>query len=410
MRSLLTAGTLVLPDSVLPDSALPDLVLPDSALSGSVLTDAWLLIEDGIIHSFGTRGDSLPQHNEHHDLPGAVLAPALFDIHVHGAAGHDVMEGTAEGVSHVTRFLASHGVGAFLPTTVTAPVDDILRALDGLATLIETPGSDPDMRGVAVPLGIHLEGPFLSHAKRGVHPPALLQPPTVDLFDRFWQVSRGHIRLITIAPELPGALDLIRYATALGVRVSLGHSDATAAQTREGIAAGGVSATHTYNAMRGLDHREPGMLGAVLDDDSLYAEIIADGIHVDPITVRIYWRSKGPGRAILITDGMSATGMPNGRYRLGMFDVDVADGRATHGDVLAGSVLTMDRAVHNFAAFTGAPLATVARLATANPAALAGFAQSHGTIAAGRRADVIAFSPEGRLVATCIAGRFARVQ
>jgi N-acetylglucosamine-6-phosphate deacetylase len=386
MRRLLTAEALLLPDGVLPDP--------------------WLLIEDGTIHSFGTRGNGLPQHSEHHDLPGALLTPAMLDIHVHGAAGHDVMEGTVESVSHVTRFLALHGVGAFLPTTVTAPVDDILRALDGLAALIETPGS---VEG-AVPLGIHLEGPFLSHAKRGVHPPALLQAPSIELFDRFWQAARGHIRLMTIAPELPSALDLIRHATALGVRISLGHSDATAAQTRDGIAAGGVSATHTYNAMRGLDHREPGMLGVVLDDDALYAEIIADGIHVDPITVRIYWRSKGPARAILITDGMSATGMPNGRYRLGSFEVDVADGRATYGDVLAGSVLTMDRAVHNFAAFTGAPLATVAKLATANPAALAGFVQSHGAIGAGRRADVIAFSPEGQLVATCIAGRFARAQ
>ncbi|HEY3989433.1 MAG TPA: N-acetylglucosamine-6-phosphate deacetylase [Acidobacteriaceae bacterium] len=386
MRILLTAGTLVLPESV--------------------VADPWLLIEDGVIESFGIRGDGLPQHSEHHDLPGAVLAPAMLDIHVHGAAGHDVMEGTAAGVSHVTRFLALHGVGAFLPTTVTAPVDDILRALDGLATLIEKPGS---VEG-AMPLGVHLEGPFLSHAKRGVHPPELLQPPSIELFDRFWQAARGHIRLMTVAPELPNALDLIKHATALGVRISLGHSDATAAQTRAGIAAGGVSATHTYNAMRGLDHREPGMLGVVLDDDALYAEIIADGIHVDPITIRIYWRAKGPSRAILITDGMSATGMPNGRYRLGSFEVDVADGRATHGDVLAGSVLTMDRAVRNFAEFTGAPLAVVTRLATANPAKLACFSESHGAIAAGRSANVIAFSPEGQLVATCIAGRFARVQ
>lgn len=396
MRTLLTAGTLVLPDSDLPDSDLPE----------STLADPWLLIEDGIIHSFGTRGDGLPQHNEHHDLPDALLAPAMLDIHVHGAANHDVMEGTAEGVSHVSRFLAARGVAAFLPTTVTAPVDDTLRALDGLATLIESPGS---VEG-ATPLGVHLEGPFLSHAKRGVHPPALLQPPSIELFDRFWQASRGTIRLMTVAPELPQALDLIRHATALGIRISLGHSDATAAQTREGIAAGGISATHTYNAMRGLDHREPGMLGEVLDDDSLYAEIIADGIHVQPIAVRIYWRSKGPSRAILITDGMSATGMPNGRYRLGTFDVDVADGHATHDGVLAGSVLTMDRAVHNFAAFTAAPLATVTRLASANPAALTGLSDSHGVIAPGRRADIIAFSPEGQLVATCIAGRFARAQ
>ncbi len=389
MRILLTAGTLVLPESA--------------------VADPWLLIEDGVIHSFGTRGDGLPQHSQHHDLPGALLAPAMFDIHVHGAAGHDVMEGTPEGVSHVTRFLAARGVGVFLPTTVTATVDKTLHALEGLAALIENPGS---IEG-AVPLGIHLEGPFLSHAKRGVHPPELLQPPSIELFDRFWQASRGHIRLMTVAPELPNTLDLIRHASALGVRISLGHSDATAAETREGIAAGGVSATHTYNAMHGLDHREPGMLGEVLDNDSLFAEIIADGIHVDPIAVRIYWHCKGPSCAILITDGMSATGMPNGRYRLGTFDVDVADGRATAAGspgVLAGSVLTMDRAVRNFASFTGAPLATVTRLAAANPAALTGFADHYGAIAAGRRADVVAFSPEGKLVATCIAGRFAPAQ
>jgi N-acetylglucosamine-6-phosphate deacetylase len=390
MRSLFTAAALALPDRV--------------------LHDVWLLIEDGAIHSFGTRGDGLPQHQQHHELGGTLLAPAMVDIHVHGAAGHDVMEGTPEGVARVTSFLATRGVGAFLPTTVTAPIDDTLRALAGLATLIETAAQDPLANGGATPLGIHLEGPFLSHAKRGVHPPAQLQPPSVALFDRFWQAARGTIRLMTIAPELPGALELITHAARLGVRVSLGHSNATAAETEAGIAAGAQSATHTYNAMRGLDHREPGMLGVVLDDDKLYAELICDGIHVDPVAVRLYYRAKGPDRAILITDGMSATGMPNGRYKLGGFDVDVADGRATSDGVLAGSVLTMDRAIENFFRFTGAPLATVAQLATHNPAALTGFDQQHGAIAAGRRADLIALSPEGKLVATCIAGRFARVQ
>lgn len=386
MRSLLTAAALVLPDRV--------------------LHDVWLLIEDGAIHSFGTRGDGLPQHQHHHELAGALLAPAMLDIHVHGAAGHDVMEGTAEGVAHVTRFLASRGVGAFLPTTVTAPLDHTLRALEGLAVLIEAAAQDPLASEGATPLGIHLEGPFLSHAKRGVHPPAQLQPPSIALFDRFWQAARGTIRLMTIAPELPGALDLIAHATARGVRVSLGHSDATAAETEAGIAAGAQSATHTFNAMRGLDHREPGMLGAVLDSERLYAELICDGIHVDPIAVRLYYRAKGAERAILITDGMSATGMPNGRYKLGSFDVDVEDGRAMSDGVLAGSVLTMDRAVKNFFRITGAPLATVAQLATRNPAALTGLDQ-HGRIAAGCRADLIALSPEGELLATFIAGRSA---
>ena len=385
MRSLLTASALVLPESV--------------------VNDAWLLIEDGTVHSFGTRGDGLPQHAEQHDLPGALLAPALFDIHVHGAAGHDVMEGAQEGVAHVSTLLAQHGVGAWLPTLVTAATDRTLRALDGLATLIEQqtlPG--------AAPLGIHMEGPFLSYKKRGVHPPEFLQAPSIELFDRFWQVSRGNVRLITIAPELPGALELIQHASSLGVRVSLGHSDATAAETRAGIAAGGVSSTHTYNAMRGLEHREPGMLGVVLDQEDLFAEIIADGHHVDPVAVRIFWHSKGPARAILITDGLSATGMPEGHYTLGSFEVDVVNGVCMHGDTVAGSILTLDRAVKNFAEFTHAPLATVTRLGSANPAALTGFADSHGAIAAGRRADIVAFSPEGQLVATCIAGRFARVQ
>lgn len=385
MRILLTAGTLVLPESA--------------------FADPWLLIEDGVIHSFGTRGDGLPEHYQHHDLPGAVLAPALFDIHVHGSAGHDVMEATPEGVSHVSRFLASRGVGAWLPTLVTAAADRTLRALDGLATLIEQktlPG--------AVPLGIHMEGPFLSYKKRGVHPPEYLQAPSIELFDRFWQASRGTIRLITIAPELEGALDLIAHASSLGIRVSLGHSDASAAEARAGIAAGGVSATHTYNAMRGLEHREPGMLGVVLDEDKLFAEIIADGLHVDPLAVRIFWRAKGAARAILITDGLSPTGMPEGHYMLGSFEVDVVNGVCMHGNVVAGSVLTLDRAVRNFAEFTGAPLATVTRLASANPAALTGFADHYGAIAPGRRADVVAFSPEGKLVATCIAGRFAPAQ
>jgi N-acetylglucosamine-6-phosphate deacetylase len=385
MRSLLTAGALLLPEGVLPDP--------------------WLLIEDGVIHSFGNRSDGLPQHTEHHELPGALLTPAMLDIHVHGAAGHDVMEGTADGVAPVSTLLAKHGVGAWLPTLVTAAADRTLRALDGLATLIERkslPG--------AVPLGVHLEGPFLSYSKRGVHPPEYLQAPSVELFDRFWQAARGTVRLITIAPELPGALELITHAASLGVRVSLGHSDATAAQTREGIAAGGVSATHTYNAMRGLEHREPGMLGVVLDDENLYAEIIADGKHVDPVAVRVFWRNKGAARAILITDGLSATGMPEGHYTLGGFDVEIKGGVGWHNGIVAGSVLTMDCAVRNFTSFTHAPLSTVARLASANPAAMIGFADSHGSIAEGRRADVVAFSPEGQLVATCVAGRFARTQ
>jgi N-acetylglucosamine-6-phosphate deacetylase len=393
MRMLLTAAALVLPDCVLGE-------------------DPWLLIEDGVMAGFGRRGDGQPPHQQHYDLPATVLAPALVDIHVHGAMNHDVMEGCAS-AAVVSRFLATRGVGAFLPTTVTAPLDDTLRALDALATCVEegaTTETGGDRTPAARPLGVHLEGPFLSHAKRGVHAPQQLQTPSIALFDRFWQAARGTIRLMTIAPELPGALALIAHVRALGVRVSLGHSNATAAEAHAGIAAGAASATHTFNAMRGFDHREPGMLGAVLDAEDLYAEIIADGIHVDPIAIRLFAKAKRASRAILVTDGISATGMPNGRYRLGQMEVEVEDGRCTHDGVLAGSVLTLDRAVRNFADYTGLPLPAVTRMAAHHPAMLTGFDHQYGAICVGRRADLVALTAQGQLAATCIAGRFERAR
>ena len=200
-----------------------------------------------------------------------------------------------------------------------------------------------------VRLGFIWKGLFLSHAKRGVHPAAELQPPSVELFQRFQQAARGQIRLITIAPETPGALELIAYVTQCGTRVSLGHSDATSEETRAAIAAGAVSATHTFNAMRRLDHREPGIAGVVLDAEPLYAELICDGIHVAPEFVRLWLRAKGDERAILVSDGISATGMPDANYLLGELEVTVKDGRclltsdlANGVQTLAGSVLTMD--------------------------------------------------------------------
>src|ERR1019366_6307589 len=183
----------------------------------------------------------------------------------------------------------------------------------------------------------------------------LLEPSCVT-FDRLYDATEGHVRLMTLAPELPGATELAAHATARGVRVSVGHSNATAAETRACIASGAVSATHTFNAMRALDHREPGILGTVLTNDDLFAELICDGIHVAPEMVKLWWKAKGAERAILVTDAMSATGMPDGEYHLGGFAVEVSHGRAMARGVLAGSVLTLDRALANFLEFTGAPL------------------------------------------------------
>jgi N-acetylglucosamine-6-phosphate deacetylase len=317
------------------------------------------------------------------------------------------MEATPQALSVIGSFLASRGTGSYLATTVTAPLDTILSSLSGLAKLISKPGQ-AGVEALARPIGIHLEGPFLSHSKRGVHPPEFLLAPDTAIFDRLFDAAEGQVRLMTLAPELPGAAELAAHATARGVRVSVGHSNATAAETRAAIAAGAVSVTHTFNAMRPLDHREPGILGVVLTTDSLFAELICDGIHTAPELVKLWWKAKGPERAILVTDAMSAAGMPDGEYQLGGFAVQVANGKATLGDVLAGSVLTLDRALENFLRFTGAPLEQALRLLTANPAAMIGFSHQAGSLAVGQPANLVAVDATGQLVGSVVNGLSAR--
>ncbi len=379
MRTVLTASQLFTPDRVVLQPAV--------------------VIEDGVIAEIVSRRDAPLPAGRHVELPDCTLAPALFDVHIHGSGGHDLMEGTASVVNHVGEFLARRGVGAYLATTMTAPMDVLLRSLSGLAKLLHAP-----VEG-ARPHGIHIEGPFLSPHKRGAHAAHQLQTPSVAAFDRLWQAAEGKIRLMTIAPELPGALETIAHATTLGVRVSLGHSNAVAAEAQAGVRAGGVTATHTFNAMRAFDHREPGILGEVLTNDNLYAEMICDGLHVDPAAVRLFWKAKGKDRALLVTDAMSATGMPDGTYHLGEVEVRVKDGRCITGeDTLAGSTLTLERAVRNFAAFTGAPLADVIPLATRNPARMIGLEGEVGSLAPGRSADIAVFSAKNELVETFLRG------
>ena len=234
-----------------------------------------------------------------------VLTSSFLDVHIHGAVSHDVMEALPSGFATMERFLASRGVGHYLPTTVTAPIDETLRAMERIAEHIES----ADERGGesrATPIGIHLEGPFLSHIKRGVHNETDLRKPDRKLFDRFQEAARGHIRLMTVAPEIPGALELIAHAAAQSVRVSMGHTNALAGEARAGIAAGASSATHTFNAMRAMDHREPGVVSVVLTDQETFAELICDGIHVAPEMVRVFAACKSIERVILVTDGMSA--------------------------------------------------------------------------------------------------------
>ena len=363
-----------------------------------------ILIEDGKIDSIASRETTeLPAGARVLNFPGATLGPSFFDVHIHGAAGHDVMEATPEALESMGTFLASRGTSAYLATTVTASLDATLRALDGLANEI----AKLPQPGRARPLGIHLEGPFLSHQKRGAQPAEHLLPPSIATFDRMIDAAHGHVRLMTLAPELPGAAELTAHATSRGVRVSIGHSNATAAETRAAIAAGAVSATHTFNAMRPLDHREPGILGTVLTSDNLFSEMICDGIHTESEIVRLWWRAKGLERAILVTDAMAAAGMPEGEYQLGEFPVQVKDGRATVGGVLAGSVLTLDRALANFIQFTGASVEQALRLLSQNPAAMTGLAHRCGTLAPGKSANLVAIDATGKLVASIVGGQQA---
>jgi N-acetylglucosamine-6-phosphate deacetylase len=362
--------------------------------------DSMIVVEDGRIAAIGEQAASkLPPGANVRNFPDGILAPAFFDQHIHGAAGHDIMEGTPEALSCIGRFLASHGTAAFLATTVSAPLDVTLRSLEGLARVI----AQAPVEREAKPIGIHLEGPFLSHSKRGAHPANRLLPPDIGVFDRMYEAAEGNVRLMTMAPELPGAAELVAHAISRGVRISLGHSEADASATRAAIDAGATSATHTYNAMRVLDHKNAGILETVLTTDEIYAELICDGIHNMPELVRLWWRAKGPERAILITDAMSATGMPDGEYQLGDFPVRVANGRASIGDALAGSLLTLDKALGNFVAFTGASVENGLRLMTANPAAMTGFTD-RGSLAVDGPADFVAVDAKGNLLASVVGG------
>jgi len=364
-----------------------------------------VFIEGGVIDEIGSRIEQrCPENIPLMDFGDAILAPGFVDLHIHGGAGHDVMNDDPAGLKSFERHLAKHGVTSYFPTTVTAPLDPTLAALDRLASEIE----NAERRGEAEssrarPLGIHLEGPFISHARRGVHPPENILLPTLERFERFWQAARGKIRMMTIAPELDGAKEVIEEAARRNVCVSLGHSDATLDAARAGVAAGARHATHTFNAMRPLDHRNPGIIGEVLTDSRLSADLIADGVHLDPVMVLLVLKSKGPEAAVLITDATSATGMPDGRYRLGSLEVEVKGGRCTADGKLAGSVLTMDRAVRNVMQFADWELSQVVRLASWNPARVAGLS-GKGKIEAGCAADFVVLTPSGEVKTSIIGG------
>ena len=360
-----------------------------------------LIDGDKIVRLSSRSSAEIPAGSRHIDFEGSFLAPGLIDLHVHGAVGYDLMQDDETGRAAFEKFLIRHGVTSYYPTTLTASLADTLRSLERLGRAIEQAETRPE-GSRACPLGIHLEGPFLSHLRRGVHPPESLLTPTLDTFKRLWQASQGKIKVMTIAPELPGALEVIAEAAKLGVCVSLGHSDATLEQTKAGIAAGGRHATHTFNAMRPLGHRDPGIAGEVLANVSITADIIADGVHLHPSIVRVFLQAKGVERTVLVTDATAGTGMPEGRYMLGSLEVEVRDGKCLHDGKLAGSVLTLDQAVRNAMEFAGIDLQQSLRLATLNAARAV--QTTRGVLQEGLTADLAVFTPSGKVRATLARG------
>ena len=346
------------------------------------------MIRDGVIDAIGPRsGMSLPAGAQEVRTTGDTAVPGFIDVHIHGAGGRDVMEGTSEALGTVARTLARHGTTSFLATTVTASPEDTRRSVSGIAKYISQQLATDEKR--AEVLGVHYEGPFLSKVRRGVHPAEWIQLPSAELLDSFLRAAAGNARLLTLAPEVMGAAPCIEAAHKAGVLVAMGHTDATYEQARAAIARGVHHAVHMYNAMRPFSHRDSGVIGAVLTSPEVTAELIADGVHVEEAAMKMLLQAKGSGRTILISDGLSATGMPDGKYMLGSFEVTVTGGICRNAEgKLAGSTLTLDRALRNVVAL-GMPLADTVRMLTLNPATLLGIEFKKGALRTGADADIV---------------------
>ena len=363
------------------------MILTGATLVGGAHPDGgadWLRVEDGVITELGSGRP-----------PGAAtgladgwLVPGFVDLHVHGGGGGSFQD---DDPAAAVAFHRAHGTTTLLASLVSAPVDDLVAAVARLAAAT----SDGLLAGV------HLEGPWLAGSRAGAHAPEVLAPPDPDAVLRL--LEAGPVRVVTLAPELPGALDAVRTLRAHGVVVAVGHTAATYEETRAAIAAGASLGTHLFNAMAPVHHRAPGPVLALLEDPSVVVELVVDGVHLHPAVVRAVL-DRAPGRVALVTDAISAAGCADGTYRLGGREVSVVDGapRLAGTDIIAGSVLTMDAAVRRVVA-GGTDLATAVEAATATPARVLGL-RDRGSLAVGHRADLVHLSPDLTVRRTWVAG------
>jgi N-acetylglucosamine-6-phosphate deacetylase len=366
------------------------IVTPSGTVAGEVA------IEDGRIAAV-SEGNG--QHRDALDVGQQWLVPGYIDTHVHGGGGAQCNTADPDEIGSVASFHAEHGTTALLATTVAAPLAQLTDALGAIAHCVST------RRGATV-LGAHLEGPFLSPAQPGAMEPAMFTPPDRSALERLLAAGAGTVRMMTLAPELPGALELVQLLVGEGVAPSLGHSDASYDETLAAVRAGARAATHLFNGMGPFHHRDPGVIGAALDMPEVSCELICDGTHLAPAAVRLTYRAKGNTGVRLVTDAMQAAGMPDGQYRLGAATVEVRDGVATlaGGRSIAGSTLTMDLAVRNAVRFLGISVPEAVTLASANPARLLGLDDRKGAIAAGMDADLLVLGEDLLCRATMVGG------
>ncbi|WP_214414866.1 N-acetylglucosamine-6-phosphate deacetylase [Sphaerisporangium fuscum] len=339
--------------------------------------EGWITVEDGRFTHIG-QGQA---PRDGHSLAGRYVVPGFVDMHTHGGAGGSFPSGDQEEARRVAAFHAEHGTTTIVASLVTAAPADLARATAALAELCDD----------GLLAGVHFEGPYIARARCGAHNPSLLRAPSPGEFAGLLKAGRGHVRMLTIAPELPGGLDTVRAAVSEGVIAALGHSDATYDQAREAIEAGCTVATHLYNALPSLHHREPGPIAALLEDERVTIELINDGVHVHPAMLRLASAVAGANRTALITDAMAAAGIGDGTYRLGSLEVEVADGvaRLVEGGSIAGSTLTMDVAFRRSVQEVGVSIVEAAEMASLTPARVLGLSDDIGSITVGKHADLV---------------------
>ena len=327
---------------------------------------------------------------------GMWVVPGMIDVHIHGAIGYDMMDANPETIPAISRFLVRHGVTSYLPTTMSAPSAAITAAIENFKN-----AAFPD--DGAQPLGLHLEGPYLAVEHRGAQSAEMLRDPDPAEYERWF--ASGAVRLVSIAPERKGALDCIRQGVSRGIRFSVAHSGASYETTEQAVELGLNEGTHVFNGMVGLHHRNPGTVGAILSDDRIYAQVIADGIHLHPAVLKLLMRAKGRSRTILITDAIRAAGMQDGKYESGGQVITVQDGvvRTVSGG-LAGSTLTMDCALRNSIVFGDLPFEQALQMATSTPAEALGL-KDKGVLTPGADADVVLLDPELRVRLTLVGGK-----